>query len=421
MGGEILIVLGIVLLILCAGFFSGAETAMTSVSKVSLRQMAEDGDHRAQIAAGLMEKVESFIGTTLVGTNIAHVTATTLAGLLIQRYAPLEWETWLTSLIMTPLILVFGDMLPKCLGRSLALDFSLMAARPLWLCHKLFLPIVGFTGHFANLLTGLFQSEGSASASHVSRDDLRAMAEMAAEQGLLTAGSGSMFRTIFQLDSRPVTSVMVPLFDVASLPLTATVADVETLGITTGFSRFPVYQERPDELVGVVDLRELIYGQHEPVLREDTSIQEFVEHNVIFVPETQSVASLMDLLRYQEVSMAVVVDEHGIVVGIVTLEDILEEIVGDIQAGGRTSPLLRQLETGLYECKGKLEVRKLNELLGLNIELDGFDTVAGLVLRLAGRIPDVGEVFHHQDFDLRIVKATRKRVKTVHLILQREE
>lgn len=421
-----LILMGtIFLLIIVQGFYAGAETAFTSVDRIAVFRLAAAGDRRAGCTQRLIDKIEQVIGTTLVGTNLAIVTSTTLAESLIHRHAPAELQSILNAIIMTPLMVVFGEMLPKSLGRAFAMPFSLLAADTVALSERIFLPVNAVTGRISNILASYFDTKDKPHPTRVTRDDLRAMAELAVEQGLLPDSSGPMFSTVFQLDSRPVASVMVPIHDVRSLPATATVADVERLALQSGFARFPVYEDRQDEIIGIVEVPSLLFAQVQAPagtsspLRPDDSITPLLQRNVIYIPETKSVGALLHDLRYQRIPMAMVVDEHGTIVGMVTMDDLVEEVVGNL-SGENQEPdrPVKAAGTFVFECAGQLQIRRLGEHLGVEIAHEGFDTVAGLVLKLAGRIPAAGERFVFDRYDVEVLAVKGRRIEKLRFTRQ---
>ena len=429
---PMLLMAAVLFLVLIEAFFSGSETVLTSASKTFLQARAMEGDRRAGTARRLLERTERFLGTTLLGTNLAVVSSTTLCQYLVIHYLlpsaafqrlesaialPWPWPTVANTLIMTPLILLFGELIPKSVGRAHADRLALRVARPLYWAGTVLFPLSWLFGRAA---AGLAQLLGlkkihTALKPQVTRDDLRTIAEMAAEQGLVPEAAGSMLQTVFDLDRKPVSGLMVPLVDVASVSIDATIEEVERLSVETGFARFPVYENRVDDIVGIVSLRQLLYEAKEapdaPSGR-DAPIRPYVRRNISFIPESKPVGELLHELRYQRIPMAVVVDEHGGVTGILTLEDLLEEIVGDIQdERDRPALALRKIGDSQFECDGKLGIEELEEHLGLNIPREGFETAAGLVLKLAGRIPAAGETFSFADYSVEVLEVEKRRIR----------
>ena len=416
-----------------ASLFCCIETAFTSVNRTLIQNLAARGDRRAQLAARLLDSAGEFFGTVLLGTNLIHVTITTLVRstvvLAIVRTDAFQallafWqrggsggEDILTSLLVTPTLLLFTEMVPKAIGRNHADTLSLALARPLdWARRALRLPVIVLDRISGAVARAVCQSQKLPARGQVTREDLKILAEVAMEQGLVRKEAGNMLQTVLELDTKPIETVMVPLVDVQSVPLTASVADVEALAAQTGFSRFPVYDGRVDEVIGIVSLRQCLYEQlpsedQDQEKRASLGIAQFVNTQVLFVPESKSVSALLDELRYQHIPMAVVVDEHGGVVGIITVEDLVAQIVGGIHdARNQESAMVKPLAEGGFECDGKADVREIEDYMGLEIDNQVFETAAGLVLKIAGRIPRVHEHFSYAHFDIEVLAVRRHRV-----------
>ena len=400
--------------VLIEGFFSGSETAITSVNQVSLRHKAGAGDRRAGLLLRLIDDWETFLGTTLVGTNLAVVTSTSLAELVVARWCPPAWQSLANTLIMTPIIILFGEMLPKSIGRAEADRIAPHLAAPLAFAQRLLYPLVWIAGRTAGLLADLFGKEATHHNAFISRDDLRILMEVAVEEGAVPQATGDMLRALFDLDERTVAAAMTPLVQVASLPADATMADLEELAGQTGRSRFPVYEDRVDNIIGVVDMRFILFRTGDAArLAPDQPVRPFIR-DVPFVPETLSIRDLLEDFHAFTVDMAVVVDEHGGCIGIITAQDVVEEIVGEIQDDLQQHPhdVLRTGEA-VYECDGRTDVRKRARALGIDLGNPGFETVAGLVLKIAGRIPRPGEHFRFNGFDVEVLGIEGRRITRV--------
>lgn len=419
----------VALLVLLTGFFCASETVYTSTSKAFIHDLAQRGDPRAREIRDMLARTERFLGTTLTGTNLALVAATSLCQAIVSHRivptpafqafvkavpVPWDWEYVLNALIMTPSMLVLAELVPKSIGRAHADALALRLVKPLRFAEKLLFPVSWAGARVAETLAGWAGGPvRPAFRPAVTREDLRAMAAMAAEQDVVPDTVGSILQTVFELDRKCAADLMVPLIDVVSLPLTATVGDVERLSVETGHAQFPVYGSRVDEILGIVSLRHLLYeappggGDLPP----DTPIGPYVRRQVLFVPETRSVTSLLQELRYQHIPMAVVVNEYGGVTGILTLEDLLAALTGELHdERDRPAAALAVLEGGAFECDGRLSVEALSDTLGCTIEGGRFRTVAGLVLSLADRIPQEGETLAFDDYEIEVVRRVGQRL-----------
>jgi len=416
---EIVLLIVIGICVLAAGFFSGSETAIISADQARLHGAALEGDHRASLAEQLLERVEGIIGATLVGTNLAIATSTSLATVLVAEYVPPKWESLATTLIMTPLILVVGEIVPKSICRASADQITLYVARPLQWVERIMLPVVWLVSKIADALL-LVTGGGKADTQRsLSRQELVVLAELGQEQGTIDAQERRMLQSLLELNERPVSSAMAPFVDMTAVDINSTTQDVRDLAARTGYARFPVYQDRIDNIVGLVALVDILAAETEDRTTDPWGdpIAPFIQGPVTFVPETMPIGILLRDLQQNETPMVIAVDEHGGIAGLVTREDIVEEIVGDIhdeRDGERKGLSIHGVHT--FECDGKLEIDDLNERLGLDIKKEGFETVAGLVMKVAGRIPQAGDTFTHGKLRIEVLEAERRRVRRVRFV-----
>lgn len=417
---SLLIALLILACVIVAGFFAASETVITSANRTMLYREAQRQEKHAVLLRRLLRRTEVFLGTTLVGTNLMYVVATTLSAVLVRRHVGFEaGRSLVNAVIMTPVILIIGELVPKALGRTHADRLILRVARPLQVFEYILYPMVVVSNGVAGLVSRLLGVQPGHPGTKVTREDLQVIAELAGEEGILAGMTVAMVQTVFELGARPIASVMVPLVDVVALPANGTVRDIEDAAAASGHTRFPIYERRVDDIIGIVDLRQVLYGApdevHDPLSeRRGRPIRPFIETDAVFVPESKSVGDLLHELHYHKMPMAMVVDEHGGVVGLVTTEDLVEEIVGEIHdERDRDAAEMRRVGQSVYECSGKLSIRDLSDHLGLAIEPRGFETVAGLVLKLAGRIPAEGDRLQLDGYDIEVITMVKRRVDKV--------
>ena len=414
-------------LLALSAFYNGAETALTSANRVWLKERAASGDARAAIASRFQENSERFLGTVLIGHNICAVSLATVGRISIgmalvqcaalQRLLPAvadpgsSWAEWLTSIILTPVALIFAEVLPKAAGRARANRLALACARPMRLSERLLAPLVWMMAGLSRLLTPAAQDDARA---RITRDDLKSLAEMAAEQGLVGEDAGEMLQTVLDLDQQPVETAMVPLIEIQSVPDTATVRDVLELTARTGFTYLPVFHERVDRIIGVVSLKD-ISARHAPADDEEAflaaPIRPYIARDLLYVPESQSVNTLLGELRQRRIPIAAVVDEYGGIIGMVAVEDLVELITGSLNdERDEEISSIRRLSPDAFLCSGRMEIRTLEEHLGMDIQNQGFETAAGLVLKLAGHIPAAGEHVHFRQVTITVLEVVNHRI-----------
>ena len=424
--GVFLALIAVELLYLCYAFFACCETAFTSVSRAWLWERAEDGDKRAILARRLLENAGSFFGTVLLGTNLVTVTVTTLFRAVIAiavvqsswflRFAEVcgispAQEDLITSIVLTPTMLLFTEMVPKAIGRSHPEAICLRLASPLNVIRILLKPLVRVLEWFSRRLTRL-AGAGGTSEVRVTRDDLKILATVATEQGLIGKEAEEMMNVALELNTRTIDEIAVSPVDVKTLPLSATVADVEELARTTGFTRFPVYDGRQDNIIGLVSLRRCIFDEslHD---KDPTTIpiQPLVERDILFVPEFKTVGALLLELRTANSPMAIVIDEYGGMAGIVTMEDIIGTLVGGIaDMRNQVEFQVWRIDDNTFECDGKAELADLEPHLGFPVQSEEYETAAGLALNLFGRIPTQGATVTYKGWRIQVLEMARHRI-----------
>ncbi len=427
-------IIALLALYFLAALFSCMEAAFTSVNRTWLRDQSEQGNEKATLARRLLEKPGSFFGTVLLGTNLAHVSISTLASTVVAaRLLKTDLAARLglggdmgsvvAALFVAPTLLLFTELLPKAIGRAHADGMAVALAGALDWFRALFAWPVHLMDGISGMLARPFMRKDGGQPGNVSRDDLMLLAGLAEEQGLIRKEAGQFMTSVLELDNEPVESVMVPLVDMKTLPLDSTVGDVVELASRTGFTRFPVYESRVDDIVGVISLRRCIFEKHQSVGQDrlmQKPIAPMVDRNVKFVPESKSVGQLLNEFRAGTIPMMLVVDEYGGVVGIVTVEDMIGLLIGGIEdLRNQAASSIRKVGDGVYECDGKAEIRELEDVLRTEIDNDGYETVAGLFLKLSGRIPAVGDTVGFLDYEIKALEVQKHRI--VKLLVTRKQ
>ncbi|MFW6161608.1 MAG: hemolysin family protein [Planctomycetota bacterium] len=410
----ILLGLGVAACLVASAFFAGSETAMISTDRTQLRSGERRGDRRAAVAESLLDHEERLLSTILVGNNLANVTATSLSTLLLAELVA-AWglpinEGALTTIVLTPVILIVGEIVPKALARGNANRLALLIAGPLRLSERLTHPLVAASSWLTEQALGLLGSKPTGDSPYVTREELLALAAIGEEHGVLDVQERGMIQSVLELRDRPVATVMVPLIDIASVEIGATVGDLEALAARAGYSRFPVHQDRVDNIVGIVSLADVLQAP-DSESAATAPLAPFVRREVTYVPETKPVGDLLRELRYSHTPMAIVVDEHGGVVGLATSQDLVEEIVGRIRDLRLDRPRPVAAEDGsVFECDGKMDVEELLEHVDIQVDHTGFETAAGLIIKHTGRIPQAGETIDLGTHRAEVLEATSRRI-----------
>jgi putative hemolysin len=390
-------------------FFSGAEMAFIAANRVRLRHLAEAGNRGAARYLEDFRRPERVLSTSMMGVTISHIVASSAATWALIPHLG-SWAAVVVTAGLTPIMLIFGEVIPKAVAR----EWASAIIRYLYFLIELASRVLAPLTWGANLLVGralaLFGRRPASIRQFVSREELKLLLQLEPEEADVTVVEAEMIDNIFDLGEKTVREIMVPLVDVVALPASARPEEAVRVIRERGFSRLPVYTDRAFNLVGVVTIMDLLSrGVAVPDLRS-------LMRPAYYVPETKLIDDLLREMQKGRIQLAVVVDEYGGAVGIVTVEDILEEIVGEIEdEHDRTPPLVERLPDGSYRVAGRVRIDELNESLDWELPKEDYETVAGLVLATMHRIPAIGEVFDVGPHEFTVLEADERRILKVRI------
>jgi putative hemolysin len=400
------------------GIFSGGEIAFVSSDPNLIRPREKDGIPSARLALRLLDRPEWFLATTLTGTVLCVTTSTALAtSLLIGHFGPARGE-WISVAIMVPVVLIFGEILPKSICRQHAEKWAMTIAPFIWVASWVLYPLVFLISKIARGAVYVLAGErGKLSLPYITKDGLKYLLLEEATDTDVKRSERVMVERIFDFSEASAGRVMVPISNVAALEDEATFGDAARLVNETGFSRLPVYRGDIINIVGVVNafdiLKQLPASAAQPVrsaLRQ-----------LLYVPASKPADDLLLEMQKRGEPMAVVVDEYGGAVGIVTIEDILEEIVGDIRDEyDKRERAVRKLGPGQYLVSAHVGIERLREIVPVSIPEGPYETLAGYLLHQMGRIPRRMEQFRAGNVKFVIEDADMKSIKQVQIILPAE-
>ena len=400
---------GIGVAMLVTSLLSASEMAFIAANRVRIRHLAENGNQTAARYLEAFRRPERMLSAAMMGVTVAHITASSLATWALLPVAG-GWAAALATIILVPLMLVFGEVIPKAVASEWATALLLRLYRVLEITAIILSPV---TWGARVLVTGVLVALGlrtSGARQFVSREELKLLLQLEPEEADVTSSEAEMIDKIFDLGDTAVREVMVPLVDVAALPETAAPDEAVRLMQESGFSRIPVFTDRVINVVGVVTAMDLLRrGADAPDLKS-------LMRPATYVPETKRIDDLLREMQKARLQMAVVIDEYGGAVGIVTVEDIVEQVVGEIQdEHDRTGATVERLPDGSYRVAGREGVQDLNDALDWDLPTGDFETVAGLVLATVHRIPLVGEEFQVGRYTFTVLEADQRRILTVRI------
>jgi CBS domain containing-hemolysin-like protein len=413
-----LLLIGLLLSLVIAGLSAAAETALTSVNRIRIRQQAEEGDGVAKRIDRLMREPHLFITTILIMSNLSVITASTIAT-LIAVDLDFNGAEVASTIILSVIVLIFCEITPKSAAVRAPERWSRVLVTPVeWLMIVL-RPFVALFTWISNGIIRLLGGKPGDKTPFVTQDELRMMVEVGGEEGVLEEDESEMLGAVFDLAETTVREVMIPRIDIVAVEADVSIEDATRVMLQGGQSRVPVYDDTLDEVVGLLYAKDLlrIYTDHE----RPASVRALVRP-AYFVPESKRLDDLLRELRKERVHMAIVSDEYGSVVGLVTIEDLVEEIVGDIQDEyDIEEALFERVRENEYIIDAKLPVEEFDELVGRELPEGDYETLGGFVIAQLDKIPTTGDVVHFEDLIITVLGTKGRRVTKVRVVRQAAE
>lgn len=392
---------------LLQAFFAGCELALASSPLPALRRRAAAGSRGARQAVAFLEAPERFLTATLVGNTAAMVLSGTGAALL-GSYLGGPLGVVVVVLLLGPALMVVADLVPRTLCQYRAERIAPLLAPPLTVATRALAPLTAVARRGAAALLTALRIERSGRSPFLSREEIRVLLGQGG-RGAAGAGARRLIDRVFAFGERPVREAMIPLVDVVALPEDATVADAVASVEAHHFARIPLYEERIDRLTGFLHTLDLLSREASAPLRPLLRLAPYV-------PESRRLDDVLRDLQRARTQMAMVVDEYGGVVGIVTMEDLLEELVGEIEDEyDDAAPLLRRLPDGAWLVDARVEVERLNEETGLQVPKGEYETLGGYLLALLQKIPEPGEEVTAEGIHFLVTEADRRSILKVKL------
>ncbi|MGB3861126.1 MAG: hemolysin family protein, partial [Candidatus Aminicenantaceae bacterium] len=398
-------------------FYAGSETAVVSASRSKINVLAQYGDNRAKIIKKLLQEPNKMLGIVLVGTNLMAAAAG-VAGLRLTQHALSGNEELIeivNTLIMTFIILLFCEILPKTIFRAKADTLALKSAFGLRVSSVFLYPISSLVTKITDPLIRISREENREERFRIMREELKLLAKMGEEEGTLKKAQLRMIHSILDLESRKAGMIMTPLVDIVAVPEDCDYDSFLKTVAATGFSRIPVYKDRIDNIVGQVNVLDVLYAEsHSP------TIYHHIQKDILHIPKSKNIFPLLRQLITTKKFMAFVVDEYGGVVGLVTIEDLVEEIMGDIrdEKDIEEEKVIRKISDRVIDCEGKAEIYTLNHTYDMSIPEGDYETIAGYLIENMQKIPKQGENFETDDFRILILEANEKSIKRVRILMK---
>ena len=403
------LIIALVFLVACSAFFSASETAFSSLNQIRLKSRAEDGDASAARVLAMAEKYDKLLSTILIGNNIVNIAAASIGTILFTRALGAERGATMSTIVLTIVVLIFGEVTPKSLAKEMPETVATAVSPMLNLLMVLFTPLTWLFSQWKRLLGHFVHSTEE---DTITEGELMTLVSEAENDGELTDRESELIRSAIEFDDVEVEEILTPRVDVVAVEDNTSLDEVAQTFAESGYSRLPVYHDTIDNIIGVVHEKDFYLAR----LKKETSLEELVKPTLYTTGSTQ-ISQLLRTLREQHHHLAVVVDEYGGTEGIITLEDILEELVGEIwdEHDEETEDFHKQSD-GSWIVLGSASVDDLFETLGLPEDEDiDSNTVNGLVQEKTCHLPKVGDRFTLGSYDGVVTRTAKRRVTEVRL------
>ena len=408
--------IALVLFLMMSFFLSGSETALTAVNRMKVHLRAEQGDVKSQHLQKLIAKPDRMITTILIGNNIANIMLPTLVTMIaIDRGC----EVGLATAILTIVLIIFGEVLPKTIAATFADKIAYVVAPVIRVLVVLLKPLTWLLAQLTNIFIRII-SKGSVKEATMTKEELRTMVDIASTEGTFEEDESERIKGVLDFPHKDVSDVMsTHRTDIVGIAIDSTYEEVRDLILDSSYTRYPVYEESMDNVVGLFYSKKLIEWSMNPNL----TLQELMDDNPLFVVQSVSVEKVFKMMMAKKKHMAVILDEYGGTLGIVTHEDIIEEMIGqDIEdeTDVEDDELVFEMTENTLSCHGRLEIEDVNEMFEVEVPND-HDTIAGFVMQQLGHVPDEGEQFTYENLHVEVNEMDRNRIVRLTITKKDEE
>lgn len=402
----------IVLMVLIAfsAFFSASETALTSLSKIRLRNMLDDEVKGADKVSKATENTGKLLSSILVGNNFVNICASSLATTIAISIDPVK-GAGIATVIMTLVVLIFGEITPKTIASQNSEQISLKFAGPLLIIIKLLTPVVFVLNIATGAIVKIFGGDPSKKTPLITEAELKTMVDVSHEEGVLEKDERQMINNVFDFGESKAKDVMTPRTDIEAVKGDITKDELIKVFKEEKFSRLPVYGEDIDDIIGIVYYKDVFFYDDDA----DFDIKHLIRE-VYFTYESKSTSELFRIMRTKRIPVAIVLDEYGGTSGLVTLEDLVEEIVGEIaDEYDEEEEDIEVVKEDEYIIDGAAHIDDVNEMIGTNIETEDFDTIGGFVIGVLGRFPEQGETVEYDGIKFVVEELDKNRIEKLRI------
>ncbi|WP_342026593.1 hemolysin family protein [Proteiniborus ethanoligenes] len=402
----------LILLLFFSAFFSASETALMTLSKIRIKKMLEDNIKGAETIDKLVKNPSKLLSAILIGNNVVNIGASALAtSLAIDYYG--STGVGISTGIMTLLVLIFGEITPKSLAAQNSEKVSLRVAKFIHIVTIILNPIILFLTRITNLLIRLMGGKTDRKQPFITEEELRTIVNVSHEEGVLEVEEKDMIYNVFEFGDSKAKDVMTPRTDMVAIEINSSYEEIIHIFKQEQFSRIPIYESTTDNIVGILHVKDLLFLENS---KAEFDLKKYMREPY-FTYEFKLITELFDEMRTNRIHMVIVLDEYGGTEGLITIEDLIEEIVGDIEDEyDKEVKEIEVIKEDEYLVYGNIKIEDINDMIGTNIESEDFDSIGGFVMGLLGKVPESGETIEHDNIKFIIEYVEKNRIERLRII-----
>ena len=414
----------ILILLALSAFFSSSETALTTVNKHKLRTLVDEGNKRAAKVIKVTENSGKLLSTILIGNNIVNISASSLATTLCTRVLGNKYIGIATG-VLTLFVLIFGEITPKTLATRYSIKLSLMFVYPISILMVIFTPIIWLLNILTGIIFKILRVNPNENANAKTESELRTIVDVSQEEGVIEQEERFMISNVVDFGDALSKDIMIPRTDVICADVNSTYEELVELFMEETYSRIPIYEESKDHIIGLLYLKDLFFYTQKNDMRYFDLRS--ILRKPLFVYEYQKTSQIFADMKTSSVTMAIVLDEYGITSGIITMEDLIEEIVGEIrdEYDENENDVIRKLAEDTYDVDASIKLDDLNDALHTDLHSEDYDSLAGFVIEVMDKLPSEGEETDYNNLHFKVAQVNRNRIEriilTIHEISEASE
>nr|UWI51112.1 hemolysin family protein [Clostridioides difficile] len=402
----------LVVLLMGSAFFSASETALMSLSKIRIRYMQDEGVKGAKLVSSLIENPNKLLSSILVGNNVVNIAATSISTSLFIGLMG-EKGVALATAVMTVLVLIFGEITPKTIAASNSEKVSLLVSKPIRVIIFVLRPVVWVFNIITNVIFKLFGITHKGAKSFITEEELKTMVNVSHEEGVLEMEEREIINNVFEFGDMQAKNAMIQRIDMVAIDIEDSYDEIIQVFKEEKLSRMPVYEETIDDIIGILNIKDIIFLSDEEI--DSFDIKNYMREP-FFTYEFKKITQLLEEMKLEKSQMAIVVDEYGGTSGLLTIEDLVEVIVGDIEDEyDEEEDEIQVIKEDEYIVDGSTKIGDVNELIGVNLESEEFDSIGGFIIGHLSRLPEENEVIEVDNIRFCIESIEKNRIKKIRI------